>query len=103
MCGEHTVVVVLWLPSHYPSGCCTLVVIEEKLPDMIVKSFSYTAIHLKAAYKYLIQSFICDAMPNCNASFFMWVLEDEVKLNINFTSQTTSKLQVYLINIKQNH
>ncbi len=24
--------VVLWLPSHHPSGCCTLVVVEERPP-----------------------------------------------------------------------
>ncbi len=25
--------VVLWLPSHHPGGCCTLVVVEESLHD----------------------------------------------------------------------
>ncbi len=29
MCGERTGAVVLWQPSHHPSGCCTLVVVEE--------------------------------------------------------------------------
>ncbi len=29
VCGERTGAVVLWLPSHHPSGCCTLVVVEE--------------------------------------------------------------------------
>ncbi len=24
--------VVLWQPSHHPSGCCTLVMVEERLP-----------------------------------------------------------------------
>ncbi len=28
---ERTGAVVLWQPSHHPSGCCTLVVVEEKL------------------------------------------------------------------------
>ncbi len=27
---ETTSCVVLWQPSHHPSGCCTLVVVEER-------------------------------------------------------------------------
>ncbi len=30
--GERTGAVVLWLPSHHPSGCCTLVVVERDPP-----------------------------------------------------------------------
>ncbi len=50
--------VVLWLPSHHPSGCCTLVVVEERPPHMIVKRFGCTTIHNKALYKCFIHSFI---------------------------------------------
>ncbi len=32
VCGEHTGAVVLWQPLHHPSGCCTLVVVEERPP-----------------------------------------------------------------------
>ncbi|KAI2650865.1 Stonustoxin subunit alpha [Labeo rohita] len=42
VCGERTGAVVLWLPSHHPSGCCTLVVVEERSPHMIVKCFGYS-------------------------------------------------------------
>ncbi|CAM4724978.1 unnamed protein product [Leuciscus chuanchicus] len=38
VCGESTGTVVLWLLSHHPTGCCTQVVVEERSPDMIVKS-----------------------------------------------------------------
>ncbi len=59
--GERTGAVVLWLPSHHPSGCCTLVVVEERPPHMIVKHFGCTAIHnKKALYKCFIHSFIQD-------------------------------------------
>ncbi len=59
MCGERTGAVVLWLPSHHPSGCCTLVVVEERPPPhMTVKRFGCTTIHNKALYKCLIHSFI---------------------------------------------
>ena len=51
VCGERTGAVVLWLPSHHPSGCCTLVVVEERSPDMIVKRFGCTVVHMKAPYK----------------------------------------------------
>ncbi len=30
--GERTGAVVLWQPSHHPSGCCTLVVVEKGTP-----------------------------------------------------------------------
>ncbi len=59
MCGERTGAVVLWQPSHHPSGCCTLVVVEERPPPhMIVKRFGCTTIHNKALYKCIIHSFI---------------------------------------------
>ncbi len=58
MCGERTGAVVLWQPSHNPSRCCTLVVVEERPPHVIVKHFGWTAIHNKALYKCLIHSFI---------------------------------------------
>ncbi len=29
-----------WLPSHHPSGCCTLVV-DEEIPPFYVKCFEY--------------------------------------------------------------
>ncbi|KAI2646642.1 Transposable element Tcb2 transposase [Labeo rohita] len=35
VCGKRTGTVVLWLPSHHPSGSCTLVVVEERSPHMI--------------------------------------------------------------------
>ncbi len=47
MCGERTGAVVLWQPSHHPSGCCTLVVVEERPPHIIVKRFGCTTIHKK--------------------------------------------------------
>ncbi len=47
MCGERTGAVVLWQPSHHPSGCCTLVMVEERPPHMIVKRFGCTTIHKK--------------------------------------------------------
>ncbi len=49
--------VVLWQPSHHPSGCFTLVVVEERSSHMIVKRFGCTAIHNKALYKCFIHSF----------------------------------------------
>ncbi len=54
--GELTGSVVLWLPSHHPSGCYTLVVVEERPPLMIVNRFGCTAIHNKALYKCIIHS-----------------------------------------------
>ncbi len=42
----------------HPSGCCTLVVVEERPPHMIVKRFGCTTIHNKALYKCFIHSFI---------------------------------------------
>ncbi len=50
VCGERTGAVVLWLPSHHPSRCCTLVVVEKRPPHMIVKRFGCTAIHNKKRY-----------------------------------------------------
>ncbi len=35
----------------HPSGCCILVVVEERPPHMIVKRFGCTTIHNKALYK----------------------------------------------------
>ncbi len=32
VCDERTGAVVLLQPSHHPSGCCTLVVVEERPP-----------------------------------------------------------------------
>ncbi len=46
----------------HPSGCCTLVVVEERPPHMIVKRFGCTTIHNKALYKCLIHSFIPHSM-----------------------------------------
>jgi len=43
---------------EFPSGCCTLVVVEERPPHMIVKRFGCTTIHNKALYKCIIHSFI---------------------------------------------
>ncbi len=58
MCGERTGAVVLWQPSHHPSGCCTLVVVEERHPDpsphMVAKRFGCTTIHNKVLYKCII-------------------------------------------------
>ncbi len=56
-CGERTGAVVLWLPSHHPSGCYTLVVVEEQSSDMIVMCFGCTVVHMKALYKCLMHSF----------------------------------------------
>ncbi len=44
MCGERTGAVVLWLPSHHPSGCCTLVVVEERPPPTHTHTYTYTYI-----------------------------------------------------------
>jgi len=37
----HTAVgsIVLWLPSHHPGGCRTLLVVEGRPHDMIVEGF----------------------------------------------------------------
>ncbi len=34
----------IWLPSHHPDGCCTLVVVEE-IPRFYVKRFEYPEKH----------------------------------------------------------
>ncbi len=39
---------------HHPSGCCTLVVVEERPPHMIVNHFGCTAIRNKALYTWTI-------------------------------------------------
>ncbi len=38
MCGGRSG--AIWLPSHHPRGCCTLVVVEEISP-FYVKCFEY--------------------------------------------------------------
>ncbi len=39
MCGGRSG--AIWLPSYYPGGCCTLVVVEE-IPPFYVKHFEYS-------------------------------------------------------------
>ncbi len=38
MCGGHSG--AIWLLSHHPGACCTLVVVEE-IPPFYVKRFEY--------------------------------------------------------------
>ncbi len=71
MCGERTGAVVLWQPSHHPSGCCTLVVVEERPPHMIVKRIGCTTIHKK---RYINASFILPPRPGGLLSH--WLLMD---------------------------
>ncbi len=73
VCGERTGAVVLWQPSHHPSGCCTLVVVEERPPHMTVKRFGCTTIHKK---RYINASFIQDYIrpstsPAASSFFFV--------------------------------
>ncbi len=42
VCGGHSE--TIWLPSHHPGGCCTLVVVEE-IPPFYVKHFEYPEKH----------------------------------------------------------
>ncbi len=72
VCGEHTGAVVLWQPSHHPSGCCTLVVVKEGPPHMIVKHFGCTSIHIKRAIQ-MHHSFILAKM-----AFLVSPLKNEV-------------------------
>ncbi len=48
--------VVLWQPSHHPSECCTLVVVEERPPTC--KALLVYNNTQKALYKFIIHSFI---------------------------------------------
>ncbi len=45
VCGEHSD--AIWLPSHHPGGCCTLVVNEE-IPPLLCKAIWVSR---KALYK----------------------------------------------------
>ncbi len=69
-----------------PSGCCTLVVVEERHPHIIVKRFGCTAIHNKALYKCIIHSFIHSVMTSlvdtrsrlgwepCSQAAYPWIV-----------------------------
>ncbi len=62
MCGERTGAVVPWQPSHHPSGCCTLVVVEERPPTWLQNRFGCTTIHKK---RYINASFILFITLSC--------------------------------------
>ncbi len=64
-CGERCG--AIWLPSHYPGGCSTLVVVEE-IPPFYVKRFEYPEKRyinvLITVYIYIyIYTYICIYIP----------------------------------------
>ncbi len=55
----------IWLPSHHPGGCCTLVVDEEtECPPFYVKRFEYPEKHYINVINYYYMYLHTSAHPN---------------------------------------
>ncbi len=48
--GVRTGAVVLWQPSHHPSGCCTLVGVKERPPHDCKALWVYSNTQLSASF-----------------------------------------------------
>ncbi len=66
-----------WLHDYHKSGCCTLVVVEERPPPhIIVKCFGCTTRHNKALYKCIIHSFHCEWNSSTKCWRNIWRLQE---------------------------
>ncbi len=58
----------IWLPSHHPGGCCTLVVVEE-IPPFYAKRFEYPEKH----YINVTNYYYCRYKNICHSFFPFFV------------------------------
>ncbi len=61
----------LWLPSHHPGGCCTLVVVEE-IPHFYVKRSEYSEKRYKLNVNYYYYS--CDWGCNFIIYYYYYII-----------------------------
>ncbi len=69
--------VVLWLTSHHPGGCCTLVVVEESLHDCKVLWLYTIKRYINASF---IHSFIYSFIIRVGAKLCKAVALQELSL-----------------------
>ncbi len=78
VCGGHSG--ALWLPSHHPGGCCTLVVVED-IPPFYVKCFEYPEKHYINVTNYYYYYSSVSFVPIFNFSFLEQTSETKSVLN----------------------
>ncbi len=87
MCGGRSG--AIWLPSHHPGGCCTLVVVEEIPPDD-VERFEYPEMRYINVKKYYYYCYYYKAaVLSVGCASFSSTLFPSTQLSVNMLGYST--------------
>ncbi len=78
---------MLWLPSHHPSGCCILVVVEERLgcnlqPGKLRDTHSHNCYVILIVHPKTFFFIIYKVVPNLNNFFLLLNIKDDTLKNV---------------------